>query len=138
MVLLILFVYMQKYQSKIRLREHYMYWYRHLYFDKKCIHHINRLKYKIEHGEAHKGVYLINLPRREGALLELIPSILLQQSRYPRESLCIIGMGSSRGQALELMRQIIDAVYREQGNFDIASYLQIEQESIPEEEVMQT
>ena len=96
-----------------------MYWYRHLYFDKKCIHHVN-------------------LPRREGALLELIPSILLQQSRYPRESLCIIGMGSSRGQALELMRQIIDTVYREQGNFDIASYLQIEPAPIPEEEVMQT
>lgn len=115
-----------------------MYWYRDLYFDKKYIHHINRLKYKIEHGEAHKGVYLINLPRREGALLELIPSILLQQSRYPRESLCIIGMGNSRRQALELMRQIIDMVYHEQGNFDIASYLQIEQEPITGEEVMQT
>ena len=109
-----------------------MYWYRNLYFDKKYIHHINRLKYKID------GVYLINLPKREGALLELIPSILLQQSRYPRESLCIIGMGKSRGQALELMRQIIDTVYHEQGNFDIASYLQIEQKPIPGEEVMQT
>ena len=115
-----------------------MYWYRDLYFDKKYIHHINRLKYKIEHGKAHKGVHLINLPKREGALLELIPSILLQQSRYPRESLCIIGMGKSRGQALELMRQIIDPMYHEQGNFDIASYLQIEQKPIPGEEVMQT
>ena len=115
-----------------------MYWYKNLYFDKKYIHHVNRLKYKIEHGEQHKSVYLINLPQYEGAILELIPSILLRQSRYPGECLCIIGMGKSRGQALELMRQIIDTVYHEQGNFDIASYLQIEQKTIPGEEVMQT
>ena len=69
----------------------------------------------------HKGVYLIHLPQRKGALLEVIPSILLQQSRYPRETLCIVGMGSSRGAALELTRKIIDEVYRKQGDFD--SYL---------------
>lgn len=115
-----------------------MYWYKNLYFDKKYIHHVNRLKYKIEHGEQHKSVYLINLPQYEGAVLELIPSILLRQSRYPRECLCVIGMGKSKAQAVELMRQIIDTVYREQGNFDIMSYLQIEKEAVSEKEVMQT
>ena len=106
-----------------------MYWYRHLYMDKKCMHHVNRLKYKIEHGEVHKGVYLIHLPDRDGAVLELIPSILLQQSRYPREMLRIIGMGSTRGQALELIRQIVDEVYQSQGNFDIAGYLSVSEET---------
>lgn len=114
-----------------------MYWYNYLYADKK-VHHINRLKYKIEKGMPHKGVYLIHLPQREGALLEVIPSVLLQQSRYPRESLCVVGMGSSRGAALELTRQIIEEVYREQENFDIASYLQIDREPVPESGVTQS
>lgn len=113
-----------------------MYWYKYLYADKK-VHHINRLKYKIENGMPHKGVYLIHLPQREGALLEVIPSILLQQSRYPRKTLCIVGMGSSRGAALELTRQIIDEVYRKQGDFDLASYLQIDREPMPESGVTQ-
>ena len=38
-----------------------MYWYNYLYADKK-VHHISRLKYKIEKGMPHKGVYLIHLP----------------------------------------------------------------------------
>ena len=54
-----------------------------------------------------------------------------------RESLCIVGIGSSRGAALELIRKIIDEVYREQGNFDIPSYLQIGRESMPESGVTQ-
>ena len=97
-----------------------MFWYKHLYLDRKCMRHTNRLKYKIEHGAAHKGVYLIHLPDRAGAVLELIPSILLRQSRYPREQLCIIGMAGDRAGALELIRKIVDEGYRGQHNFDIA------------------
>lgn len=113
-----------------------MYWYSYLYADKK-VHHISRLKYKIEKGMPHKGVYLIHLPECGSTLLEVIPSVLLQQSHYPKESLCIVGIGSSRGAALELIREIIDEVYREQGNFDIPSYLQIGRGSMPENGVTQ-
>ena len=50
-----------------------MYWYNYLYADKK-VHHISRLKYKIEKGMPHKGVYLIHLPECGSTLLEVIPS----------------------------------------------------------------
>ena len=113
-----------------------MYWYNYLYADKK-VHHISRLKYKIEKGMPHKGVYLIHLPECGSTLLEVIPSVLLQQRHYPKESLCIVGIGSSRGAALELIRKIIDEVYREQGNFDSPSYLQIGRGSMPESGVTQ-
>ena len=123
-----------------------MYWYNYLYADKK-VHHISRLKYKIEKGMPHKGVYLIHLPECGSTLLEVIPSVLLQQSHYPvgRPSGGWPGLGgktagalgSSRGAALELIRKIIDEVYREQGNFDIPSYLQIGRGSMPESGVTQ-
>ena len=77
-----------------------MYWYNYLYADKK-VHHISRLKYKIEKGMPHKGVYLIHLPECGSTLLEVIPSVLLQQSHYPKESLCIVGIGSSRGSLMK-------------------------------------
>ena len=96
-----------------------MFWYKHLYLDRKCMRHTNRLKY--------------HLPNHAGAVLELIPSILLQQSRYPREQLCIIGMAGDRASALELIRQIVDEVYREQHNFDIAFYLQIDRKNTSDE-----
>lgn len=111
-----------------------MYWYKYLYADKK-VHHINRLKYKIAHGMSHKGVYLIHLPEGKQALPEVIPSILLRQSHYPRETLRIIGIGSSKWAALELVRQMIDEVYREQGNFLLETYLKLEKEPFSEHEV---
>ena len=98
-----------------------MYWYNYLYADKK-VHHISRLKYKIEKGMPHKGVYLIHLPECGSTLLEVIPSVLLQQSHYPKESLCIVGIGSSRGAALELIRKIIDEVT---GNREILTFHRI-------------
>ena len=110
-----------------------MFWYTHLYLDRKCMRHNHRLKYKIEHGAAHKGVDLMHLPDRAGAVLELIPSILLRQSRYPREQLCIIGMAGDRAGALELIRQIVDEVYREQHNFGMACYLQFDRKNMSDE-----
>ena len=59
-----------------------MYWYNYLYADKK-VHHISRLKYKIEKGMPHKGVYLIHLPECGSTLLEVVPSMpgIIRSSR---------------------------------------------------------
>ena len=48
---------------------------------------------------------------------------MLMQKVYPKDDLRIIGMGADRGEAMELMRQIIDEVYREQGHFDVAAFM---------------
>ena len=73
-----------------------MYWYNYLYADKK-VHHISRLKYKIEKGMPHKGVYLIHLPECGSTLLEVIPSVLLQQSHYPKEVAVYCGNRQQQG-----------------------------------------
>lgn len=100
-----------------------MFWYDNLYLGKHCILRVNRLKYKITHRIPHPTVYLIALPRSENSVLEMIPSQMLMQKLYPKDDLRIIGMGADRGEAMELMRQIIDEVYREQGNFDVAAFM---------------
>lgn len=102
-----------------------MFWYDNLYLGKKCLRQVNRLKYKIVNRIPHRAVYLIVLPQNEHAVLEMIPSTSLLQEMYPRESLQVIGMGANRSEALELIRQIIDEVYQQQGNFDVAAYMEI-------------
>lgn len=72
-----------------------MYWYNYLYADKK-VHHISRLKYKIEKGCRIKGVYLSFIYRNAGARCWKDRGVLLQQSHHPKESLCIVGNRSSR------------------------------------------
>ncbi|MFR5702272.1 MAG: hypothetical protein ACLUD0_10640 [Eubacterium ramulus] len=91
-----------------------MYWYNYLYADKK-VHHISRLKYKIEKGMPHKRCvsYSFTGMREHSAEVTASPAAAESLSQEP---LCIIGIGSSRGAALELIRKIIDEVYH-QGNF---------------------
>lgn len=100
-----------------------MFWYDNLYLGKKCLRQAGRLKYKIANRIPHRAVYLIVLPQSEHSVLEMIPSTALLQEAYPRENLRVIGMGASRGEALELIRQIIDEVYRQQGDFDVAAFM---------------
>lgn len=100
-----------------------MFWYDELYLGKKCLHRANRLKYKITNRIPHQQVYLIVLPQSNHTVLEMIPSSLLLQESYPAEDMRVIGMGASRAEAMELIRQIIDEVYRLQGNFDVSAYM---------------
>lgn len=102
-----------------------MFWYDHLYLGKKCLHRANRLKYKIANKLPHQTVYLITLPQGKNSVLEIIPSTVLLQEAYPDQDMRIVGMGANRGEAMELTRQIIDEVYHQQGNFDVAAFLKI-------------
>lgn len=102
-----------------------MFWYNDLYLGKKCLHRAERLKYKIANRVPHRTVYLIVLGQSCNSVLEIIPSVQLLQEAYPRDHLRIIGMAASRGEAMELTRQIIDEVYRLQGNFDVAAFMEL-------------
>lgn len=101
-----------------------MIWYDHMFLGKKCHAKANRLKYKISNRLAHQGVFLIVLPQSEHAVLEIIPSVLLLQKNYPAEDLKIVGMASTRNEALSLLEYIIGEMYRTQGNFDVSAFMQ--------------
>lgn len=100
-----------------------MFWYDNLYLGKKCLRQAGRLKYKIANRIPHRSVYLIVLPQSDHSVLEIIPSAMLLQEAYPRDNLRVIGIGANRREALELIRQIIDEVYRQQGDFDVEAFV---------------
>lgn len=100
-----------------------MVWYENLYIGKKCAYKINRLKFKIVHRQIHPTVYLIVLPQQEHTLLEIVPSTLLMQRAYPSDDMRVIAIASDRQEALQMTAEILELVYKEQHDFDVASYL---------------
>lgn len=102
-----------------------MIWYDHLFLGRQCRQRANRLKYKIANRLMHPGVYLLVLPQTKGAVLEIIPSVLLLQENYPTDQLVIVGMAATKTEALGLVEEIVGKMYAQQGDFDLAAYCQI-------------
>ena len=100
-----------------------MKWYTDLYLGKSIAPRYRMLQYKISHRLIHPTVYLIALVQREGRLLEIIPSTCLLQPVYPQENLYILGMAGSRQEAVNLTCEILEAVFKERGNFDLRAWL---------------
>ena len=67
-------------------------------------------------------VYLLALNSDSSSVLEIIPSSCFLQKNYPTDGLRIIGICGNRREAKEMCRSLIEEVWREQGDFDLASY----------------
>ncbi|MDO5402145.1 MAG: hypothetical protein Q4F11_01790 [Eubacteriales bacterium] len=104
-----------------------MKWYRKLYIGENA----GKQKYKI-FGKIRKSrfqidTYLIQIAANPDDLLEIIPANILLQPFYKNkkhlENVYIIGIAKGYNEALELVRMIIDEVYKSTGSFNIKEYL---------------
>lgn len=80
---------------------------------------INRFqKGKLEHS------YGVFLSLHRGQLLDIISGFELMQKIYSnkREEMVLVGIASSREDAYELTRVIMDTVYKEQNDFDVKRF----------------
>ncbi len=70
-------------------------------------------------------VYVIAVSRKPGELLEIYDTAQFVQPAFRPElkTMRIAGIALGRGEACELVRTIIDDVYRLTGGFDLAGYL---------------
>ena len=95
-----------------------MIWYNHMFIGKLCRKNSRRLQYQISNRLSHPGIYLITLSENPHALLEMIPSVLLLQPCYPVADLRIVGMASTKIEALKLVTEMIEEIYKQQGGFE--------------------
>ena len=60
----------------------------------------------------------------KGQLLDIISGFELMQSIYneKRKNMVLVGIASSREEAYELVRQIVDTVYIKQKDFDVKNF----------------
>ena len=83
-----------------------------------------KIKKKLNSGKLVPGIYLLTLSETPLNLMDIIPAaMLIQRSFY---GICpkIIGMAKGKEEALEMVRSLIDEMYRETGTFAAAEYIE--------------
>ena len=107
-----------------------MRWYKNLYVGESIRHKVNKIKWKIRHNAGQIDIYVITLASNPQNLLDIIPAQELMQRSYPKKELYAVGLAHGMEEAHEVVRQIIDEVYRETGGFSILPYLQTKKDSM--------
>lgn len=99
-----------------------MKWYSGLYLG-DSVRHPRRLRWKIDHN-AGTMAYVIALSTAENGILDIIPTWVLLQKGYPwRGELFAVGLAQSHGEALEVVRRIVDETWQNTGTVDVRSWL---------------
>lgn len=106
-----------------------MKWYENLYAGESIRNKLEKIKWKIRHNAGQIDIYVIGIASNPKNLLDIIPARELMQKGYPKKDLYIIGLAHGIDEAYEVVKQIIDEVYRATGGFDIVPYLQAKKDS---------
>lgn len=81
-----------------------------------------KVRRKIDAGEAVPGIFLITKSYNEHNLLEIVPAISLVQRNACAMCPEIIGMAKGKEDAMEMVQNILEAVYRRTGDFCMVSF----------------
>jgi hypothetical protein len=80
----------------------------------------------MDHNVGIVNLYVIAFAANRQNLLDIIPSWVLVQKKYPKKEIKVIGLAKGYKEALELTRRIIDETYQNTGSVDVWSYLKEE------------
>lgn len=104
-----------------------MKWYKKLYLGENA----KKEKYKV-FGHIRKGrfcvdTFLITLPSNPSNILDIYSANMLLQPHFKKskvlDEIYVVGLAKGRMEALELVRDIVEDVYKNTGGFDIGTYL---------------
>lgn len=110
-----------------------MKWYRNLYLGEGA----KKAKYKIfgrvRRNRFQMNTYLITLSENPSNLLDMFSANMLKQPYFKKKQgrhikdLYVVGLAVGYEEGLEVIRTIIDDVYRETGGFDLRGFLKFGQ-----------
>lgn len=106
-----------------------MKWYENLYVGESIRHKTDKIKWKIKHNAGQIDIYVIAIASNPQNLLDIIPAQELMQKAYPKKDIYVIGLAHGMEEAQEIVKQIIDEVYRETRSFSILPYLLTKKDS---------
>lgn len=102
---------------------HYI-WYEKLYCGEKAAKSRSRLIRRLERGKLEPDVFVLTLPEsKERNLLDIYPAITLKQPHFDGRNKYVVGIARGRDEALDIVNEIVDGMYRNGNNFNIRSYL---------------
>ncbi|MCD8023494.1 MAG: hypothetical protein LUF30_11180 [Lachnospiraceae bacterium] len=100
-----------------------MKWYQNLYAGKTYQKDIRKIIHQVESGKTVPDLRLILLRCDiDNHQLEIVSQDFLEKYFTDREALLIIGIASGEAEAMELLVQITDTVYRRAGTAELRSY----------------
>ena len=102
-----------------------MKWYKNLYMGETATDTKHKILRNVVKRRFSNNEYLITISANPDNLLDILPAEVLLQKHYKdnTDKLYIVGIANGKEEALEVVRQIIDEVYTNTGEFDIPGYL---------------
>lgn len=77
----------------------------------------------IREGKRMPDTYVITLPESGNHIFDIRPVMLLTKQERQGDSLVILGVASGHGEACEVVRDMVDDMYRLTGSFDWNGYM---------------
>ncbi len=97
-------------------------WFESLYLDGITKHTVQHIKEKVEKEKLQYPVFCVAFSSNPENLLDIMNVNELLFPYYQKKSCFILGLASSRKQAMIMAAAIITRLYRETGGFDVKSY----------------
>ena len=68
------------------------------------------------------GVYVIALSENENNLLDVYETVWFEQKFYGKKKIEVVGIAFGREEAMNLVKDIIDEVYKRTGGFNVREF----------------
>lgn len=91
----------------------------HLYVGKKAAPVKGQILQLLQEKKLQPEVYVITPPRNGNNVLDIYPSALLLIPPYRNEEFFVLGIAVTYWEALEVVRELVDDLYRKTGAFRI-------------------
>ncbi|MEF9939850.1 MAG: hypothetical protein RR225_05930 [Clostridium sp.] len=101
-----------------------MRWYKHLYVGEKAKEKRFSIIQNIRLNRFQLGVHVITPASNDKNVLDIYPAaVLLENYHRENDELLILGIGADYFETLEVVRMIVDDMYRETGGFSLNEFL---------------
>lgn len=104
-----------------------MRWASNLYTTPKTKKHLPTIMKRLRKRRLQPDLWLITLSSNEDNLLDMFQSIYYMQPLFTRMNPDIVGIAENEDEARELVRKILEDVYRQQGNFNVRTYFRFQE-----------
>lgn len=102
-----------------------MRWWKHLYMGSHAAGSRRRILRGIREDKLLPDVYVITLPASGNHILDICPVSLLRSEERRGSEALILGVAKGYGESRELVRDMIDDMYRLTGAFDWKAYMKL-------------
>lgn len=100
-----------------------MRWWKHLYMGDRAAGNRPGVLRGIREGKPMPDTYVITLPESGNHILDIRPVLLLTKKERQAEDFLVLGVASGYGEACEVVRSMVDDMYRRTGAFNWNQYM---------------